>query len=600
MEAIRISKANDRLKAKLLMPLERLNVSARMENVLCGDLGMGSVYDLLPVEHEELLNLPNFGQKTLTEVLGVLSELKLDPRTVVEVHEDDDISISARLKIIQDHIVTERVQSLLVPEGFSDPQNFRDELLYNSHAVANANNDVPTLLNRWGWTGRPPRTLREVGSRPELSGRASTVTRERIRQLEKSAKENFSVRALKTKYMRQLYEAIFGNLPLSYSAFTQLLETQKTGFEDFDPIGFVDAVKLILKEDIQFNKNYEYFYNNSSNIENLFKKIRRLSSSNMAANFFELSNQYNLSKNEMGVVTDFVDRSEEYLFFGEEKAWIKFQGTARDRGENILRKIFSLNEMVDLKVLYDQFYKGYRITTNMSVSDFGEYVSIYPFIQKHENTVRRLVEVKADFGGMEKFFIEKINSITTSRTQDLEREWEASGFSLSSLSQTLYKSSIVENKGGGFFRLFSDVDSVRFESISEVSGTTEKQSFLEQINANINRMIDSAFAASAQSGRIRKASTYKEKTLILSRFQLEKIIRDLLEGQEYNCAISNLKFDFEGSSFGNEKMPSLDRIDSSKGYEKENLQVLCSFINRWKSDQENEFFKSLIGLLYKQ
>lgn len=42
---------------------------------------------------------------------------------------------------------------------------------------------------------------------------------------------------------------------------------------------------------------------------------------------------------------------------------------------------------------------------------------------------------------------------------------------------------------------------------------------------------------------------------------------------------------------------SLDRIDSNGHYEKDNLQVVCKFANRWKSASDNGEFKRLIEII---
>ena len=45
---------------------------------------------------------------------------------------------------------------------------------------------------------------------------------------------------------------------------------------------------------------------------------------------------------------------------------------------------------------------------------------------------------------------------------------------------------------------------------------------------------------------------------------------------------------------------SLDRIDSNGHYEKDNLQVVCKFANRWKGDSDNDEFIRLINMLSKR
>lgn len=47
-------------------------------------------------------------------------------------------------------------------------------------------------------------------------------------------------------------------------------------------------------------------------------------------------------------------------------------------------------------------------------------------------------------------------------------------------------------------------------------------------------------------------------------------------------------------------LASLDRIDSNGHYMLGNLQIVCRFANRWKSDGDNDNFMRLIRLLKKQ
>ncbi|MBK6360918.1 MAG: hypothetical protein IPH64_14510 [Comamonadaceae bacterium] len=67
------------------------------------------------------------------------------------------------------------------------------------------------------------------------------------------------------------------------------------------------------------------------------------------------------------------------------------------------------------------------------------------------------------------------------------------------------------------------------------------------------------------------------------------------QGGEEEMHRASMKLDVSG---GNPDLaPSLDRIDSSKHYEPGNLQVVARFINRWKSDDEQENFLRLLKLV---
>ncbi len=78
---------------------------------------------------------------------------------------------------------------------------------------------------------------------------------------------------------------------------------------------------------------------------------------------------------------------------------------------------------------------------------------------------------------------------------------------------------------------------------------------------------------------------------------LESLIADLLDVQENRCALTGIPFQYRGSDVDRNLLPSLDRIDSNGHYEIGNLQVVCQFINFWKSDSDNEDFKRLLMLV---
>ena len=69
----------------------------------------------------------------------------------------------------------------------------------------------------------------------------------------------------------------------------------------------------------------------------------------------------------------------------------------------------------------------------------------------------------------------------------------------------------------------------------------------------------------------------------------EDYIKELVEKQQNKCAYSGVEFIWEYC--GNHK-PSLDRIDSSKGYIQGNVHLVTTIVNQAKSDlMETEFLK---------
>lgn len=91
------------------------------------------------------------------------------------------------------------------------------------------------------------------------------------------------------------------------------------------------------------------------------------------------------------------------------------------------------------------------------------------------------------------------------------------------------------------------------------------------------------------------AANIKDKEVrFSSAIELEKYIVDLIKMQESLCALTGIPLEFDEREGDKNFFCSLDRIDSDGHYEKNNLQVVCRFANRWKSADDNTEFLRLI------
>jgi hypothetical protein len=92
--------------------------------------------------------------------------------------------------------------------------------------------------------------------------------------------------------------------------------------------------------------------------------------------------------------------------------------------------------------------------------------------------------------------------------------------------------------------------------------------------------------------------TVKNKEMrFSSQAELEKYIDNLIVDQEGLCAVTNIKLQFKGEHDDAELLCSLDRINSDGHYELGNLQVVCRFVNRCKTDGSDSEFRRLIGIV---
>ncbi|WP_321936262.1 hypothetical protein [Paraburkholderia sp. J8-2] len=112
------------------------------------------------------------------------------------------------------------------------------------------------------------------------------------------------------------------------------------------------------------------------------------------------------------------------------------------------------------------------------------------------------------------------------------------------------------------------------------------------------RMALTAMSTAAQANGQEVTRSVKNKEVRFSSHdELQAYIEALLIAQENLCAITSFPLQFDGEHTDQEMLCSLDRIDSDGHYEVGNLQVVCRFINRWKSDGDDAEFRRLIRLV---
>lgn len=109
------------------------------------------------------------------------------------------------------------------------------------------------------------------------------------------------------------------------------------------------------------------------------------------------------------------------------------------------------------------------------------------------------------------------------------------------------------------------------------------------------RLARTAFNTTKQSNGQIISKTLKNKDFgFSSELQLEEYVIALIALQEGVCSLTDLPLEMDEQHGDKELFCSLDRIDSDGHYEKGNLQIVCRFANRWKSNSDDEEFRRLI------
>jgi hypothetical protein len=89
----------------------------------------------------------------------------------------------------------------------------------------------------------------------------------------------------------------------------------------------------------------------------------------------------------------------------------------------------------------------------------------------------------------------------------------------------------------------------------------------------------------------------RKRSQFTNPLEFRSYVDALIELQDGRCAITEIPLQFDGEEDDIELTCSLDRIDSSGDYAPKNLQVVCKFVNRWKSAEADESFRRLISIV---
>ena len=91
--------------------------------------------------------------------------------------------------------------------------------------------------------------------------------------------------------------------------------------------------------------------------------------------------------------------------------------------------------------------------------------------------------------------------------------------------------------------------------------------------------------------------TVKIKTTDMSKEDLKKHVSELLRESDGLCNVTGLRMLLHSDKSDSDMAASPDRIDSSLGYVKGNIQMVCWFVNRWKGVDSDDNFRRLIEVV---
>ena len=162
----------------LLRRVETLELTTRANNVM-DDLGITTVGELVQLTESELRRTRNVGRLTINNLKTVLHQLGLSFGVIITNWPNKE-----KLALLLEVRAREGLDRTQIS---GTTFKFVEDELCAAVKAAVGTGEHAIIMRRTGWDGDRVWTLEELANDPNASGQASSVSRERIRQIESKA-----------------------------------------------------------------------------------------------------------------------------------------------------------------------------------------------------------------------------------------------------------------------------------------------------------------------------------------------------------------------------------------------------------------------------
>ena len=336
--------------------------------------------------------LLNFGCKNMGDVLEISErEMKRSPSlgkisiaAIKKKFDQFNINLDDKLEPWNEEVVS-RIEDLVKEKKrihnkkkYTDKfENLEEELSYVINKVAvtsfNKSSDLSRFIDifksRYGLDGNPPKTL-------EIIGQKYNVTRERVRQIQKTFERMIRKIDFPFIIFNQCLETIKDNAPFTEKEINHILKNKKITKIDYDIESLINLSELFSLtfpklEKIKFNKiNIFHYQNTYRSINKIVVDIKRCVSRSGVCNINFIKNHRNFYVTDLSldIIFSVIERFENFNWIDPKKEWFTFY-SRRSRLINLIVKVITSNSKIELSTLHKAVNRNYRLSRDFILNE---------------------------------------------------------------------------------------------------------------------------------------------------------------------------------------------------------------------------------------
>ncbi|MGA9111219.1 MAG: DNA-directed RNA polymerase subunit alpha C-terminal domain-containing protein [Smithella sp.] len=351
----------------LFIKISELYLSPRALNCM-NNAKVVYVGHLVTKTEYELIKMKNMGRKSVCEIKSKLSCMGL--YLGMKIPEWSQKNVEEEIKLLSDELEMHRRNNAQMFLPVVKHADFLEDELIHFVEMFSKEKNMPIIASFFGFDGKGKKTL-------ETTGEEFHITRERVRQItEKYLKKINQLRIGKDIYLpicKNIEKYIISKLPFDADLIEMELVGEKftknifklegifEALNSFDKKSPFNIIKIGRKRLVISSKELKTTKKSTKLILQISKK---LISSYGIANIAEIIEQVFRKTGQVlddKYVISILSVFKNFSWLDESKGWFWLTSTSRNRMLNIIRKIFSVCESINLHELRAGIGKSYRM-----------------------------------------------------------------------------------------------------------------------------------------------------------------------------------------------------------------------------------------------